>query len=68
MLLDGANTFRAETVRGYVDGIELSYLASQAAQGRPEAANFKTLPINLDVRFRYKFCSAIQARIWPKKV
>ena len=51
--LDGANTFRAETVRGYVDGVELSYLASQGAEGRPEAPTFKTLPINLEVRFRY---------------
>lgn len=51
--LDGANTFRAETVRGYIDGVELSYLASQAAEGRPDVASLGTQPINIDTRFRY---------------
>ena len=51
--LDGANTFRAETVRGYIDGVEQSYLANQAGEGRLEAATFGAPPINIDTRFRY---------------
>ena len=49
--LDGANQFRAETTRGYVDGVYQTYLADQSAQGRPVTS--QSPPISVDMRFRY---------------
>ncbi len=49
--LDGAMPFRAETARGYVDGLFLSYLADQAARhGQPDA---DILPTRVVARYRY---------------
>ena len=49
--LDGANTFRAQTTQGYVDGVEQAYFADQIARGRP--LTLQSPPINIDERFRY---------------
>jgi ribosome-dependent ATPase len=49
--LDGAQTFRAETVRGYVQGIMLSYaqdLARRTSGKLPVLA-----PVQVETRFRY---------------
>ena len=49
-VLDGANPFRAETSRGYLEGVHQAYLARIARnEGRPPAA----LPVNVEIRFRY---------------
>jgi len=48
--LDGSNPFRAETSRGYLEGVHQAYLARIARdEGRPPAR----LPVNLEIRFRY---------------
>jgi ribosome-dependent ATPase len=49
--LDGANTFRAETARSYVRGVEQTYLANQIAMGRPLTS--QSPPVSIDTRFRY---------------
>jgi ribosome-dependent ATPase len=49
--LDGAHAFRAETVRGYVQGIVLAYaqdLARRSSGGEPAL-----LPVRIEPRFRY---------------
>ena len=49
--LDGANPFRAETSRGYVEGIHLNYLSNLA---RTEIGQeVQSLPVNIETRFRY---------------
>jgi len=49
--LDGANPFRAETSRGYVEGIHLNYLSNIA---RSEIGKeVQPLPVNIETRFRY---------------
>jgi len=50
--LDGAMPFRAETSRGYLLGLTQTYLADQAARGRP-VAPLTYLPVNIEARFRY---------------
>ena len=49
--LDGAMPFRAETTRGYAEGLALRYLADRAERqtGRSDAA----APVTLETRFRY---------------
>jgi ribosome-dependent ATPase len=49
--VDGSNTFRAETSRGYVSGVHLNYLAdlSQRTLGTIPAL----LPADVEMRFRY---------------
>ncbi len=49
--VDGSNTFRAETARGYVSGIQLHYLAdlSRRTLGTWPAP----LPTDIEMRFRY---------------
>lgn len=49
--LDGSNTFRAETSRGYVSGVHMNYLAdlSQRTLGRMPTL----LPADVEMRFRY---------------
>lgn len=49
--LDGANTFRAETSRGYVQGVLASYLADLAS--RQTATGPPAYPAGLEPRFRY---------------
>lgn len=49
--LDGAMPFRADTARGYIDGLALSYLADQAARRTGRATG--VLPVNIEARFRY---------------
>ena len=49
--LDGAVPFRAETSRGYVQGIHLDYLAGLA--GREQGAGVQLLPVDIETRFRY---------------
>ena len=49
--LDGANTFRAETARGYVDDVEQNYFAGQVSRGRP--LTLQSPPVVIDTRFRY---------------
>jgi ribosome-dependent ATPase len=55
VFIDGAMPFRAETIRGYVDGIALAYAQSRAASGGAVA------PISIEPRFRYNqdFRSAV---------
>ena len=49
--IDGAMPFRAETIRGYVEGIHLAYLdqLSRRTLGQPAAF----LPLKIETRFRY---------------
>lgn len=49
--VDGAMPFRAETTRGYIQGLALSYLADQTERiyGRP----FDLTPVDVETRFRY---------------
>ncbi|HRD64637.1 MAG TPA: ribosome-associated ATPase/putative transporter RbbA [Candidatus Competibacter sp.] len=49
--LDGAMPFRAETSRGYVEGIHLDYLTELAARAGAQDTN--SLPADLETRFRY---------------
>src|SRR5690625_3747298 len=48
---DGANPQRAETVRGYIEGMHQSWLADMA--GRTPAAQVSAPPVNIETRFRY---------------
>jgi ribosome-dependent ATPase len=48
--LDGAQPFRAETSRGYAEGVHQAFLAELARRaGQPPAA----LPLKIETRFRY---------------
>ncbi len=49
--IDGAMPFRAETVRGYLQGASASYLAGLAAEGRIPAMSAS--PVSVETRFRY---------------
>jgi ribosome-dependent ATPase len=49
--LDGAMPFRAETARGYVSGLAMSYLTDDTARHGVRAAS--TYPIDIESRFRY---------------
>jgi ribosome-dependent ATPase len=49
--VDGAMPFRAETARGYVAGIALTYLTDQAA--RTIGPGALSLPVRIETRFRY---------------
>jgi ribosome-dependent ATPase len=57
VFLDGAMPFRAETIRGYVSGIALSYAEQRASQAGSAAAT----PLTVQPRFRYNqdFKSAV---------
>jgi ribosome-dependent ATPase len=49
--IDGAMPFRAETIRGYLEGAHQQFLADPAVRGKTAAA---AAPLaNLEVRFRY---------------
>jgi ribosome-dependent ATPase len=48
--LDGADTFRAATAQGYLDGVEQAYFADQIARGPPLA--LQAPPVVIDTRFR----------------
>jgi ribosome-dependent ATPase len=50
--LDGAIPFRAETTRGYVQGIHREYLKA-LAQREPSTAAGVRLPVDVEYRFRY---------------
>jgi ribosome-dependent ATPase len=49
--LDGSNTFRAETSRGYVQGVLGSYLAEVAQ--RETGTTLNVYPAQIETRFRY---------------
>jgi ribosome-dependent ATPase len=49
--LDGADTFRAETARGYVQGVVNSYLADLSRRETGDAAAVS--PAEIEARFRY---------------
>jgi len=49
--LDGAVPFRAETGRGYVQGVHRSYLAN--LMDRETDPGVDILPVNIETRFRY---------------
>ncbi len=49
--LDGAMPYRAETSRGYVEGVHRSYLEEQAM--KDHGRGLSTLPVSLQTRFRY---------------
>jgi len=49
--LDGANTNRAETARGYVEGVHQAYLADLARRETGEAPIL--YPVTVETRFRY---------------
>ncbi|MGQ9368349.1 ribosome-associated ATPase/putative transporter RbbA [Azospirillum sp. ST 5-10] len=59
ILLDGAMPFRAETTRGYVDGIVLSYL--QDLSRRTTGEETALTPVRVEPRYRYNqdFRSAV---------
>lgn len=61
--LDGANTTRAETARGYVEGTFSSFLSERAAQSGTDAATPQL--IELEVRFRYNQGFTSQQAIPP---
>jgi ribosome-dependent ATPase len=46
--LDGSMPFRAETIRGYVDGIALDYVADRLA-----GSTAAVVPVSIQPRFRY---------------
>jgi ribosome-dependent ATPase len=48
VFLDGSLPFRAETIRGYVDGIALDYLQARLPDSRAAVT-----PVSLQPRFRY---------------
>jgi ribosome-dependent ATPase len=50
--IDGAMPFRAETVRGYVQGLHQQYLADRAIRGHAASAK-GTSAASIEVRFRY---------------
>ncbi|WP_374287654.1 ribosome-associated ATPase/putative transporter RbbA [Pseudomonas fluvialis] len=50
MWIDGAMPTRAETIKGYVQGMHQSYLQELARQSSQASA---ALPVNLEVRYRY---------------
>ena len=50
--IDGANTFRAETVRSYVQGLLAAY-AQEYAREQSAAATALALPISISPRFLY---------------
>ncbi|NNJ77198.1 MAG: ABC transporter ATP-binding protein/permease, partial [Anderseniella sp.] len=49
--LDGAMPFRAETTRGYIQGVTLQYIADMSTRqtGRPVSVS----PVSIETRFRY---------------
>jgi ribosome-dependent ATPase len=49
--VDGAMPFRAETTRGYVQGLALSYLADQTE--RISGLSFDLSPVSIETRYRY---------------
>jgi ribosome-dependent ATPase len=49
--LDGAHAFRAETVRGYVQGIVLAFVQDQAR--RTSGHEAALLPVQIEPRYRY---------------
>jgi ribosome-dependent ATPase len=49
--IDGAMPFRAETIRGYVEGIHLAYLDQLSRRTLGQPAGF--LPVRVETRFRY---------------
>ncbi|MBB4016029.1 ribosome-dependent ATPase [Chelatococcus caeni] len=49
--LDGAMPFRAETTRGYVSGLALQYLETQAHERG--GGSLSVLPADIETRFRY---------------
>jgi ribosome-dependent ATPase len=49
--LDGANTFRAETTRGYAQGIVLAYAEDLARRSLGQSPGL--LPLQVEPRFRY---------------
>ena len=51
VVLDGANTFRAETTRGYVQGVLAAYVRDLARREGLDAASLS--PMSIETRFRY---------------
>ncbi len=51
MWLDGAVPFRAETSRGYVQGVHWSYLVDMI--NREQGLDVKAVPVDIETRFRY---------------
>ena len=49
--LDGAVPFRAETSRGYVQGVHWSYLVDMI--NREQGMDVNTVPVDIETRFRY---------------
>lgn len=49
--IDGAMPFRAETIRGYFNGVHRQYLADRAM--RDPAASGAAEPVRIETRFRY---------------
>jgi ribosome-dependent ATPase len=52
VLLDGANTFRAETARGYVQGVLAAYVG-ELVRRAPGATAALVEPVTISPRFRY---------------
>jgi ribosome-dependent ATPase len=50
-ILDGSNTFRAETARGYVQGVVSTYVRDLARREGVDAASLA--PMSIETRFRY---------------
>jgi ribosome-dependent ATPase len=64
--LDGANTFRAETVRGYIEGTMLKFGEQNA--GRTTAERVQQIPVRLEERFRYNQNFESAAAIVPGSI
>ena len=58
VVLDGSNTFRAESSRGYVQGVVTSYLADLARREGQDTSASQLM--NIETRFRYN--QAFQSR------
>jgi ribosome-dependent ATPase len=50
--IDGAMPFRAETMRGYIEGVHEQFLADPAIRGNPGPVNAGSVA-DIEVRFRY---------------
>jgi ribosome-dependent ATPase len=51
--IDGAMPFRAETIRGYLQGVHQQYLADRTIRGHVTGSAAAASDANIEVRFRY---------------
>jgi ribosome-dependent ATPase len=51
--IDGAMPFRAETIRGYLQGVHQQFLGDPAIRGHGALTATATVPADIEVRYRY---------------